>query len=112
MYKTLQYVNFRFKGFKMKKLFSLLLIWEATSLFADGAALYSKCVSCHGAKGEKAALGKSAIIKGQSAAKLEASLKGYKDGTYGGAQKVLMKGQVNLLNDTQIKEVADYISKL
>ena len=39
------------------------------------------------------------------------ALKGYQDGTYGGASKGLMKGQVAKLSETDIKEVSDLIGK-
>lgn len=77
----------------------------------DGAALYKKCASCHGAAGEKPALGKSKIIKDMSAAQITTALKGYKDGSYGAAQKGLMKGQVASLNDAQIAAIAAFIAK-
>ncbi len=80
---------------------------------ANGEALYKKCVSCHGAKAEKKALGKSEVIAGWDVAKLEEALKGYKAGTrnihgMGG----LMKGQVASYSDEDIKAVSEYISKL
>ncbi len=86
---------------------------EATKSAANGEALFKKCVSCHGAKAEKKALGKSEIIAGWDAAKVEEALKGYKAGTrnihgMGG----LMKGQVASYSDDDIKAVAEYISKL
>ncbi|WP_421716937.1 c-type cytochrome [Arcobacter arenosus] len=84
-----------------------------TSLFAnDGAGLYQSCAACHGINAEKAALGKSQIIKGWDAAKIETALKGYKDGSYGGAMKGVMKGQVARLSDADIKALAEYISKM
>ena len=43
----------------MKKLAITMLLAGSTLLMADGAAAYSKCVSCHGANGETAALTKS-----------------------------------------------------
>jgi cytochrome c553 len=97
----------------MKKLALVLAFAAASSLFAaDGAALYKKCAACHGAKAEKKALNKSQIIQGWDAAKIEASLKGYKDGSYGGAMKGLMKGQVASYDDAQIKAVSEYIAGL
>ena len=96
---------------KTIKILSLLTILSVTTLFAaDGATLYKACAGCHGANGEKAALGKSQIIKGWDAAKVEASLKGYKDGSYGGPMKGVMKGQVSRLNDADIKAVSEYIA--
>lgn len=77
----------------------------------DGAALYKKCAACHGTVGEKAALGKSKIIKDMSSAEIITALKGYKDGSYGAASKAIMKGQVASLNDAQITAIATHISK-
>jgi len=76
---------------------------------SDGAALYKKCAACHGANGEKKALGKSQIIKDMSRDDMVAAIKGYKDGTYGGAMKALMKGQVASLSDADIEAIADHI---
>jgi len=38
------------------------------------------------------------------------ALKGYKDGSYGGAMKALMKGQVAAYDDTQIETVSAFIA--
>jgi len=78
----------------------------------DGTKLFRACSSCHGMQAEKKALGKSQIIKGWDKAKIITALHGYKDGTYGGAMKGLMQGQVSKLSDTDIKALAEYISKL
>jgi cytochrome c553 len=97
----------------MKKIAIAMLFAGSTLLMADGAALFAKCAGCHGQKGEKAALGKSAIIKGQDAAKTVEELNGYKAGTldkYG--MSTLMKGQVASMSDADIKAVADYIAGL
>ena len=84
----------------------------SSSVFAnDGVALYKKCAVCHGANGEKVALGKSKIIKDMTVKELVASMKGYQDGTYGGVQKELMKTQMKGYDDAQIEAVAKYISK-
>ena len=98
----------------MKKISMIALMLSATTalMAADGAALYKKCAGCHGANAEKKALGKSKIIKGQPAADTIAQLKGYKDGTYGGAMKGLMKGQVATYSDADIEAVSKYIEGL
>ncbi len=77
----------------------------------SGADIYTACKGCHGASGEKVALGKSKVIKGWNTTKTADALNGYKDGTYGGAMKGLMKGQVSKLSDADIETVSDYISK-
>jgi len=99
----------------MKKI-AILTLAAATAvtlMAADGAALYKKCAGCHGAHGEKKALGKSAPIKGWPKEKIVEALKGYKAGTrnvYG--MGALMKAQVASLSDADIEALADYISKL
>jgi cytochrome c len=103
----------KLKELKMKKLAITMLLAGSTLLMADGAALYAKCVGCHGANGEKAALGKSAVITGQDAAKTVEQLNGYKAGTLnihgmGG----LMKGQVASMSDADIQAVADHIAAM
>jgi cytochrome c553 len=96
-----------------KLLIAMILVVSSMSvLSANGKALYTKCVACHGVKAEKKALGKSKVIKGWEASKIEKSLQGYKKGTYGGAMKGVMKGQVATYTDAQIKEVSKYISGL
>ena len=85
---------------------------ETASTPADPAKLYAKCAGCHGQKAEKSALGKSQVIAGWDASKTKDALHGYKNGTYGGPMKGLMKGQVAPLTDADIDALADYISKL
>jgi len=91
---------------------TLLLILGITTLLAaeDGAALFQKCTSCHGANGEKHALNKSRIINEMSQAEIETALRGYKAGTYGGGMKALMKGQVATYDDAQIETLAAFIA--
>lgn len=74
------------------------------------AASFAPCAACHGASAEKAALGKSQIIKGWAVEKTVAALKGYKDGSYGGAMKGVMKGQVARLSDADIEDLAKQIA--
>lgn len=78
----------------------------------NGAAVFKKCAGCHGENAQKQALGKSHIIKGWDKDKIITAVHGYKDGTYGGAMKAVMKGQVSGLSDAEINAVAEYISKL
>ncbi len=91
---------------------TLLLILGLTSILAaaDGAALYKKCASCHGNTGEKHALNKSKIISEMSKEEIVTALKGYKDGSYGGPMKALMKGQVASYSDEDITTIAAFIA--
>ena len=94
----------------MKKIILGLTLISTMMLAADGAALYNKCAGCHGSQGEKKALGKSKVINEMSKEDLVTALKGYKDGSYGGPMKGLMKGQVAKLNDADIEALASHIT--
>jgi len=69
------------------------------------------CVGCHGNDFEKKALGKSKVVKDMSKADIEKALKGYKDGSYGGAMKGVMKPNADKLSDEQIKAIAEKFGK-
>ena len=79
----------------------------STSTFAANTAA---CAGCHGANFEKAALGKSKIVKDMTKENIVAALKGYKDGSYGGAMKGVMKGQVAALSDADMDAIATQIT--
>lgn len=97
----------------MKKIALTLLVAGVSLMAADGAELFKKCTSCHGANAEKAALNKSQIIKGWDAAKTTEALNGYKAGTRNSAgMGGLMKGQVGAYSDADIAAVAAYIATL
>ena len=81
-------------------------------LLKNGKNLYARCASCHGANAQNPALGKSQIIKGWEKSKIIEALNGYKNDTYGGAMKTIMKGQVTNLNDEDIESLAIYINSL
>lgn len=78
----------------------------------DGKAVYGACAGCHGAQGEKKALSVGAVIAGQSKDDLVMKMKGYKDGSYGGAMKATMAPMLANLNDDEIAAVAEYISSM
>jgi len=92
----------------MKKIILGLTVVATAGLFAANTAA---CAGCHGADFSKKALGKSKIVKDMTKADIEKALKGYKDGTYGGAMKGIMKGQVAKLSDADIKEIAEKFGK-
>jgi len=92
----------------MKKTILALSVLTACALFANP---YAKCAGCHGADGGKVALGKSKVIKDMTKAEFVAALKGYQDGSYGGAMKGLMKGQVATMSEADMQAIADQIAK-
>lgn len=95
----------------MKKLL-LILGLSASFLIADGATNYKACAGCHGVDGQKVALGKSKKIAEMTLEELNVSMNGYKDGTYGGPMKGLMKGQLAKYNEAEIEELSKYIDTL
>lgn len=96
------------------------LVWGlglACSLaLADSAPkIFAKCVACHGEDGQKIAPGAKGgtSIAGLSKQKLIADLKGYRaQFTDNGGAKSIMYIQAQNLSDTDIKELAEYISSL
>lgn len=92
----------------MKKLI-LGLLGVAVTLMS---ASYTTCATCHGDKAEKRALGKSEIIGDWSENQITSALMGYKNETYGGPLKGIMKGQVVRLSEKDIKTLAKKISNL
>jgi len=87
---------------------STLIVAESTS--PTGEELYSKCISCHGVKGEKRAMGKSAVIAEESIDDLVSKLKAYKEGkrnkTGLGA---FMQEAMEKMSESEILALAAYI---
>jgi cytochrome c553 len=69
------------------------------------------CAGCHGASFEKKAMNVSKVVSDMSKADIVTALKGYKDGTYGGGMKALMKGQVAALSDADMEAIANKFGK-
>ncbi len=98
----------------MKKHLLLFIIITSTIFtFADTLELYKNCAGCHGENGEKQALNKSKLIGGQETNLTIKELIAYKNGEldqYGLGN--IMKLQVSILSKSDIKKLAEYISKL
>lgn len=94
----------------MKKMVTLFVILGLSSLLM--ADVSAKCAGCHGANGEKAALGgKSKVINTMTKAEIKDSLLGYQAGTYGGAMKGMMEAQVKSLSEADIEALANKFGK-
>jgi len=91
---------------KVIKVMALSSLLAASALYG---ASTSACTGCHGQNFEKPALGKSKVVKDMSKEDIVKALKGYKDGSYGGAMKGMMKGQVASLSDADIDAIAGSI---
>ncbi len=90
----------------MKKIMKVAAVGSLLAASALYGVNMTACTGCHGKQFEKHAMGKSKIVKDMSQDEIIAALKGYKNGTYGGAMKAMMKGQVANLSDEDIKAIA------
>ena len=95
----------------MKKIVITSIVSLALATASMAGVNAGKCTSCHGTHFEKKAFGKSKVVKDMTHAEIATALKGYKAGTYGGAMKGLMKGQVVSLDDAVIEAIANAIGK-
>jgi len=95
----------------MKKIVLAGIATLALSSVAMAGVNGAACAACHGKNFEKKALGKSRIVKDLSHAEIATALKGYKTGTYGGAMKGVMKGQVAKYSDADLEAYAQTIGK-
>lgn len=99
----------------MKKLLLVAILGITSLMAADGAALYKKCIACHGAKGDKVPPGSKAnfTINSLNKDKIVEDLKAYKNKTlnqYGlGAS---MYAQTAKLSDDDINALAEYVVTL
>lgn len=95
----------------MKKIVIASAALAALATFASAEVAVAACAGCHGQKFEKVALGKSKIVSEMTHADIAAALKGYKAGTYGGAMKGVMKGQVAKYSDADLEAFAQTVGK-
>lgn len=84
---------------------------------ADGAAIFKKCIACHGQKAEKSYLNKVPVLTQVDPAERLALMKDYKAGKVNGGKGkynmgAVMKGQMSALSDADMAAVNDYISTL
>ena len=95
----------------MKKIVIASIATLALATASIAAVNAKGCTSCHGADWSKKALGKSKDVSSMTHAEIATSLKGYKDGSYGGPMKGLMKGQVAKYSNADLEAFAQTIGK-
>ena len=99
----------------MKKLLivsSVAALLSTAAFAADGAAIYKKCIACHGAKAEKMFNNKVPALTSLDAAAIEEALKGYKTGANKFGLGAMMKPIATTMSDEDAKAVAEYIQTL
>lgn len=70
------------------------------------------CKQCHGYHWEKEALGKSRKIVNMTNEEIKIALSGYKDGSYGGVMKNIMKGHLKDYNEKDLINISNQIKPL
>ncbi len=90
---------------------SLIVIATLGLISVSASAFDTKtCAGCHGVNFEKKAMNVSKIVKDLSKDDIVKALKGYKDGSYGGAMKGVMAGQAKPLSDADIEAIATQVA--
>ena len=74
-----------------------------------GQVKYTACSACHGSNGEG---GIGPMLAGQTMEYIAGRLESYRAGEQIGAQSALMWGQAANLSDTDISDLAEYVSTL
>ena len=100
----------------MKYVTCLLLaaLVTAPAIGADGATLYQEktCWSCHGKDGKKPILPDYPKIAGQNVKYVERQMLDIKSGARANGNAAAMKGVMELVTESDIKAIAEYVSKL
>lgn len=101
----------------MKFVMSLLaaaLVASPAFAALDGAKLYGEktCNACHGPKGDKPLMPNYPKIAGQNAAYIVQQMQDIKSGARNNGQTAAMKGVMHLVDDEEIKAIAEHLSKL
>lgn len=99
-----------------KTVLGLALLGALSMVFgADGAAIYKKCVACHGPTGKTVYAGKVPAQAGKDKAYVMEALKEYQSGKrnqFGMGAVMQAQAKIHLKSDEDIEAVADYISQL
>ena len=82
--------------------------------FADGAALFVEktCTACHGKDGKTPLLPEYPKIAGQNAKYIERQMTDIKSGARANGNSAAMQGIMVIVSEADIKELADFVSKL
>lgn len=80
----------------------------------DGGKLYVEktCTACHGKDGKTPLMPDYPKIAGQNKAYMEKQMQDIKSGKRANGNSAAMKGVMDLVNDAEIKDIAEYVAKL
>ena len=91
---------------------ALLAISASTAVQADGAKLYKSktCWSCHGKDAKSPMLPIYPKLAGQNADYAFNQMKDIKSGKRANGQSAAMKGVMSMVNEAEMREIADWIA--
>ncbi|MDD5240565.1 MAG: c-type cytochrome [Sulfuricella sp.] len=91
-----------------------LVALVSSSAFADGAKLFAEktCSACHGKDGKKTLMPDYPKIAGQNVKYIEKQMADIKSGARANGNAAAMKGVMVIVSDAEIKEIADFVSKM
>ena len=91
-----------------------LLVGAAPAIALDGAELYKTktCFSCHGQDAKTPILPTYPKIAGQNSEYAVQQMKDIKSGARANGMSAAMKGVMHLVNDEEIKAIADWLATL
>ena len=87
----------------MKKMIIAFIALCTLSVAAFAEVNTKVCAGCHGAHFEKSAMNKSKIVAEMSKEDVSKALVGYKNGSYGGSMKNIMKMQVSKYSEEELR---------
>lgn len=84
------------------------------AVLADGAKLFAEktCVACHGKDGKKPLMPDYPKIAGQNVKYIERQMLDIKSGARANGNSAAMKGVMVIVSDAEIKELAEFVSKM
>lgn len=99
---------------KIMAFLALAALVSAPVFAADGAKLFAEktCTACHGKEGNKPLMPDYPKIAGQNKAYVEKQMKDIKSGARANGNSAAMKGVMEIVNDEEIKALAEFVSKL
>lgn len=100
--------------FKIMTFVALAAFASASAMAADGAKLFAEktCTACHGKDGKKTLMPDYPKIAGQNKAYVEKQMKDIKSGARANGNSAAMKGVMEIVNDEEIKALAEFISQM
>lgn len=92
---------------------AVAMVFSSAAL-ADGAKLFAEktCIACHGKDAKKPLQPDYPKLAGQNAKYMERQMLDIKSGARANGNSAAMKGVMHLVNEAEIKQLAEYISRL